>query len=127
MFKDMVQARHTLTVTEVDGQLLIQVRRRPGVLSCRVIFADLSSHFDTENLRPRDLRRQAIAVPKLIDAAAVQQTLNALRIVGWIVLSEPARPNASQLPSTSLDKSVLRSCLANVPPTPRPRTKGPEH
>ena len=84
------QRRHRLRLTDLGGQVMIQVTRKPRAAARSAIYRDLSFFFDLKSIRQRDLRSQAIAVPSSGGPGAVTQISAALELVGWSVSHPPA-------------------------------------
>lgn len=85
VIRSAVQRRHALTLTAAGDFLILQVRRRPGLIACQTIFDDASAFLDMGQFRASDLRPQAVAVPKPSGPASARQTVEALRAIGWTV------------------------------------------
>lgn len=81
------QRRHHLRFTDLGGQVMVQVTRRPRAAARSAIYRDLSFFFDLNATRQLDLRNQAISVPSAGGISALTQISTALRLVGWSVTS----------------------------------------
>ena len=85
------QRRHRIRLTDLGGQVMIQVTRKPYAAARSAIYRDLAFFFDLQGIRQVDLRSQAIAVPSAGGTSAIAQISAALELVGWTVTSMPPK------------------------------------